>query len=289
MDRCSSAWIRMRSPRSRSRARSRRSRSRSWSSAPGATCSRFFRSPAVSSGTVIACRAHCPRCSPTLSAPASAADRSSSRYVGRSACQGVWSHRILRRTARVSNRSKNSEPQTLPLEGELWAIIERRWRAREVVMPDGSTSIAPLVFHRDGEPIGNWYKRWRTACKEAGYEGRRFHDLRRSAVRHLRRAGNPEVDCMAITGHKTAYTFRRYDIIAIDDKRRALGLLATYREALPPNPRVEPIRLAAGGTKHNSKHNDLLGQANRLAQPREKASSPGRTRTSDQSVNSPRR
>ena len=192
MDRCSSAWIRMRSPRSRSRARSRRSRSRSWSSAPGATCSRFFRSPAVSSGTVIACRAHCPRCSPTLSAPASAADRSSSRYVGRSACQGVWSHRILRRTARVSNRSKNGEPQTLPLEGELWAIIERRWRAREVVMPDGSTSIAPLVFHRDGEPIGNWYKRWRTACKEAGYEGRRFHDLRRSAVRHLRRAGNPE-------------------------------------------------------------------------------------------------
>jgi hypothetical protein len=47
----------------------------------------------------------------------------------------------------------------------------------------------PFVFHRDAQPIGDVRKAWQTACAAVGLSGRIVHDLRRSGVRHLIRAG----------------------------------------------------------------------------------------------------
>jgi integrase len=101
---------------------------------------------------------------------------------------------------------------------------------------------AKYIFHRKGEPIGDFRKAWATACKLAGVQHRLFHDLRRTAVREMLRSGVHESTARKISGHKTASMLQRYNIQSESDIREAMQLretrIATQQQenrlAVPP-------------------------------------------------------
>lgn len=128
--------------------------------------------------------------------------------------------------------SKNGQPRTLPLEGDLAALVARRWDARLIGEPE-EPRVVETVFHRHGEPIDSFFKAWRSATKKAGVLGRLFHDLRRSAARNLVRSGTPEAIAMAVTGHRSRSVFSRYNIVAGDDLRHAIQRVSSYVSTLP--------------------------------------------------------
>ena len=111
-------------------------------------------------------------------------------------------------------QNKSRDVRVLTLQGELAALIERRWHARKF-----RRTLALHVFHCRGAQIGNFRRAWLRACRQAGLGHRWFHSLRRSAARNMSLQGIPEKVIMSIMGHKTRVMFDRYNIVTEADQR----------------------------------------------------------------------
>ena len=122
--------------------------------------------------------------------------------------------------------AKTGRARMIPLDGlpELAAVIKRRLADRR---PG-----CPLIFHRDGRVVGDFYGSWSRACARADVRPFSFHDLRRTAVRNMVRAGVPERVAMEISGHRTRAIFDRYNIVSEKDLFEALAKRAVYEASL---------------------------------------------------------
>jgi integrase len=99
--------------------------------------------------------------------------------------------------------------------------------------------------------IYEFRKTWATACRKAGIQGgkagRIFHDLRRTGVRNLRRAGVDQKVAMAISGHRSETVFERYNIDTDEDLREAVEKVASYVGALSSTPTAVPLQVHREG------------------------------------------
>lgn len=166
--------------------------------------------------------------------------------------------------------SRNKRGTKVPLEGELRDIIARRWAPRGYRTADGETAVSPSSFHRDRQPIGDFRKAWASACKAAGVAGRLFHDMRRSVLRTMIRAGVPEAVAMRIGGHKTRAAFGRYNIASKPDIREAVGRTQAYLETLPaaaPNDQPRALSPTVYGQSTDSKNKKGSGLCRKPSNP----------------------
>jgi len=133
--------------------------------------------------------------------------------------------------------TKNDEARTIPLASPVLVLL------REIEPKTGR------VFN-----ASNLRKAWQKACVAVGlgkftevegkpydplYDGLTPHDLRRTALTELTRAGVPMFVAMRISGHKTTAVFQRYNIVNTDDIQAAMRLRETFNLG-----KLEPKRLS---------------------------------------------
>jgi integrase len=122
-----------------------------------------------------------------------------------------------------AGQTKAKKARTLPIYGDM-----RRWLEHQrETLPQGST----WVFHgAKNRSVDNHLNGWHEACDKAGVTGLLFHDLRRSAVRNMKRAGIQDRVAMEISGHRTRSIFDRYNIVDDADLQSAGERLEEYAQ-----------------------------------------------------------
>lgn len=127
--------------------------------------------------------------------------------------------------------TKNDEGRFFPfsMHPELVELFREQRRQTNELQAKKERLIS-FVFHRNGKPIKSFRTAWADACRKAGLPGMLPHDLRRTAVRNLERAGVSRSAAMKLTGHKTESVYRRYAIVSEGDLAEGVRKLAAIKE-----------------------------------------------------------
>ncbi len=123
--------------------------------------------------------------------------------------------------------SKNGEPRKVALTADAKNLL--------TACVTGKGSEDSVFTRNSGNAVKDFRVTWDNLTLAAGVPGLLFHDLRRSAVRNMVRAGIPEVVCMKVSGHKTRNVFDRYNITSerdlADAAKKIESSQISYRQA----------------------------------------------------------
>ena len=136
-----------------------------------------------------------------------------------------WRHvdREAREVRLEPGTTKNAAGRVFPFTEALKTLFDGLWAEHEGLKTRGT--ICRFVFHRNGKRMRTLKGAWAIACRDAGHPGMLLHDLRRSAVRNMERAGLSRSVAMQLTGHRTEAVYRRYAITSEADLREGVERL----------------------------------------------------------------
>jgi integrase len=112
---------------------------------------------------------------------------------------------------------------------------------RELQMLMSRNGQSPYVFSNPetGKPYLDTKKGFKAACRRAGIEGLRFHDLRHTFASRLVERGVDLITVKDLLGHSTVKMTERYTYSSRQSKKNAVELLARRnpeREAFQETP-----------------------------------------------------
>lgn len=120
-----------------------------------------------------------------------------------------WSDVDLKKRTAHLPKTKNGDARTVPLSSRAVATLEALPR-----------NLDGRVFGATYEGVHQAFVR---ACRRAGIEDLRFHDLRHEATSRLFEKGFNPMEVSAITGHKTLQMLKRYTHLRAEDLAKRMG------------------------------------------------------------------
>ena len=114
-------------------------------------------------------------------------------------------------------KTKSKAPRQIPINDELEDLFKEIRKDQHLR--------SEYVFTYQGERVREVKTSFRAACRRAGIENFRFHDLRHTAASHLVMRGVDLKTVQELLGHKTISMTLRYSHLAESHKRDAINRL----------------------------------------------------------------
>lgn len=120
-----------------------------------------------------------------------------------------------------ASKFKGGRAHIIPLTKQLKEIINRNKNNTDYVFINPKTN-KPY----SDDALSDIFK---SACKAAGIEGKRFHDIRHTTATRLLEQGADIITVKELLGHSSVAITQKYTHTNINKKREALELLFSYR------------------------------------------------------------
>ncbi|CAK0780350.1 single-strand DNA-binding protein [Gammaproteobacteria bacterium] len=129
-----------------------------------------------------------------------------------------------------ASHTKTATRRSVPINATAREALLSRARYRSTHCPD-----ARHVFcGQDCTPIVDPKEGFSSACRKAGIENFRFHDLRHTCAAWLVSAGVPIYDVRDVLGHSTVSMTERYAHLAPERARSAVAVLDVGHDSVTP-------------------------------------------------------